>query len=287
MQTGPILRALCIALAMFIQLGSVQAFDDTALLAAEREATGMRSDIERVQSVLTQEGVSDDQLAEQRGIVEQLRINALAEVEKIVPPLEDVKQQLQQLGPVPTSGPKESEAIATQRASLSDAAARFTEAKTQFELLGLEAEQMSSKVSNQQRTLFFQRIFKPDKSILNPQLWRDTATGVWLFGTRLSSLVSAWWQEQTPKLQWPGLFLLPAALIFFWALIRLLNSYVGGWLPPKTEVPLLVSPLRRLWRVVFGAFCLIMAITIFAVLLAKPIFIRLVLISSYHRSLAY
>jgi potassium-dependent mechanosensitive channel len=267
MKHGPIFRALASALLLLVQLGFAHAFDDTALLSAEREATGMRSDLERVQSVLDQDGVTDVQLAEQRDVVEQLRLNAVAEAEKMAAPLDDVKQQLNQLGPPPAAGQKETDAIATQRLSLNDAVARFTAAKKQFELIGIEAEQMSGKVSGQQRTQFFQRIFKPDKSILNPQLWRDTVVGAGLLASRLGSLLSTWWHEQVPNVQWGGLAILPAAAAVLWMLFRLLNLNVSGWLPSKSEDTLNFSSLRRLWRVVFGTLCVFAGIAVFDILL--------------------
>jgi hypothetical protein len=131
MKYGPIIRAFFTAMLLLLQLGFAQAFDDTVLLSAEREATGMRSDLERVQTVLDQEGVTDDQLAEQRSIVEELRLNAVVEVTKINPSLDAVKQQLNQLGPPPTQGQTEAATIATQRRELGDAVSRFTAAKKQ------------------------------------------------------------------------------------------------------------------------------------------------------------
>ena len=266
MTVGPNIRAILAAVLLLFQFGLVHAFDNSFLLASEREALGMRSDLERVLSVIDQENVTDDQLADQRGIVEGLRGETITQVQKLAAPLDDVKQQLNQLGPAPLAGQKEIDTIATQRTDLNDAVARFTAAKKQFELIGVEAEQMSGKVSAKQRAQFFQRIFKADKSIFNPQLWRDTATGLVLFGSRLSSLLSTWWSEQVPQIAWSGLILLPALLLVFGLIIRLLKRNLSGWLSKREDIGTVVSPLRRLWRVVFGAFSILIGITIFAIL---------------------
>ncbi len=266
MTPGPNIRALLAAVLLLFQVGLVHAFDNSTLLASEREALGMRSDLERVLSVIEQENVTDEQLADQRGIVEGLRGETITQVQKLAAPLDDVKQQLNQLGPAPLAGQKEIDTIATQRTDLNDAVARFTAAKKQFELIGVEAEQMSGKVSAKQRAQFFQRIFKADKSIFNPQLWRDTATGLVLFGSRLSSLLSTWWSEQVPQFAWSGLILLPALLLVFGLVIRLLKKNLSGWLSKREDVGTVVSPLRRLWRVVFGAFSMLIGITVFAIL---------------------
>jgi small-conductance mechanosensitive channel len=253
MNYGPIFRVIVTAFALIFHLGCAYAFDDSALVTSEKEAIGMRSDLERVQSVVDQDGVTDEQLAEQRGKVEQLRLDSVTEAANLSAPLDDVRQQLNQLGPPPLQGQTETASIASQRQALTDAVSRFTAAKKQFELLGIEAEQMSGKVSARQRAQFFQRIFKADKSIFNPQLWRDTATGTGLFLTRLSSLISIWWQNQSPQAQWPGLLLLPTVLAAIWGLLRFLNANFAEWLPSRDLGTSSVSSLRRLWRVVSGS----------------------------------
>ncbi len=271
MRAGPHIRAFLTALALLLHIGVAAAFDDTGLLAAEQEVKGMRSDLERVQSVLDQQNVTDEQLADQRSLVEKLRLSAVDEAAKLSAPLDDVNQQLAQLGPAPIDGQKEAESIAAQRASLTDAVARFTAAKKQFELVGLEADQMSGKVSGLQRTQFFQRIFKADKSILNPQLWRDTATGVGLLKIRIGSLLSTWWQDKVATMQWTGLLLLPGAVAVLWSLFRLLIPNLGGLLPNRKIDVGLVSPLLRLWRVVFGAFAIFAWLAVFALLLVASL----------------
>jgi potassium-dependent mechanosensitive channel len=271
MKMGPIIRAVLTALVLVLHFGSAQAFDDAALLSAEREAAAMRSDLERVQTVLDQPGVTDDQLAEQRGIVEQLRLDAVSEAGKISSPLDAVRQQLNQLGPAPAQGQAEDTTISVQRKALSDAVSRFTTAKKQFELLGLESEQMSGKVSAQQRSQFFQRIFKAEKSILNPQLWRDAVVGTSLLLTRLSSLISIWWGNQAPVAQWAGLLLLPVVLSALWAAYRILTTNFKNWLPISTSVDSEMSPLRRLWRVLLGMFWIIVAIGLLNLLIAASL----------------
>jgi potassium-dependent mechanosensitive channel len=271
MRLGPITRALITAVLLMLSFEYALAFDVSSLVTAEREASAMRSDLERVQSVLDLPGVTDEQLADQRTVIEQLRLDSLAEAAKLSAPLDDVKQQLNQLGPAPSGSEKETAAIAVQRADLSDAEARLTAAKKQFELLGVESEQMSGKVSSQQRNQFFQRIFKADKSILNPKLWGDMFTGAALFNSRLGSLLSTWWTEQVPHLDWAGLLLIPAASIVLWTLYRIADANFSGWLPPRDQDVITVSPLRRLWRVIFGALCLFLGLAVIALILVAAL----------------
>jgi potassium-dependent mechanosensitive channel len=270
MRFGPSFRAVIAALALLIQFGLAQAFDNSALLASEREANVMRSDLERVQSVLEQAGVTDDQLAVQRDIIEKLRVDSVSEALKLAAPLDDVEQQLNQLGAPPAVGTKETPTIAAQRIELTDAVARIAAAKKQYELIGIEADQMSAKVSASQRNQFFQRIFKADKSILNPLLWRDAFVGVGILFGRLSSLLTIWWHSQAPVAQWAGLLLLPAVLGGIWSGWRIIKRNFSSWLPlPAVNEAL--SPLRRLWRVISGAVLLTFAIGVLNLLIAASL----------------
>jgi potassium-dependent mechanosensitive channel len=250
MKFGPIIRALSIVVAVLFLATTSHAFDEALLNNAETAAQSTRSDLERVQNAISQTDVADDQLATQRNIIEKLRLDSLAQVNALNAPLKDFTQQLNQLGPVPTQDHGETSAIAAQRQSLNNAVARLSAAQKQFELLGIEAEQTTGKISALQRTQFLQRVFKPDKSIFNPQLWIDTATGVASLGTRLSSLVSGWWQSQSPMAQWTGLGLLPAFFLILAIVYRFSKRMMGRWLNISTAPDIAYSPLRRLGRVV-------------------------------------
>ena len=250
MGRGLVLGALALVLGLMLQFATAQAFDDTALASAEKAAATLRAGLAQAQSTIAQGYLSDDQLAAQRVALEQLRLDAAKESDKLAAPAKDVQQQLAQLGAAPAPGQTEADTIAAQRSSLKDAFGRFVAAQKQFELTGLEAEQTTAKVSAQQRELFFQRIFRADKSILNPELWRDTATGTGLLLDRLSAIISLWWQLQVPQTNWPGLALLPAFLVLVLIARRIVIS--RGWWPlARGIVPL--SPLQRLWRVIAGA----------------------------------
>jgi potassium-dependent mechanosensitive channel len=268
MKLGPTIRAVLAALALVLLGARAYSFDTTILIAAEQETAGLRSDLERVQSVIEQENVTDEQLVDQRGIVDKLRVEMLDQANTIAVPYDDIKQQLNQLGPAPASGQTETDAIATQRAALTDAVARYTAAKKQFELLSLEADQISGKISEKQRDQFFQRIFKADKSIFNPSLWRDTATGAVIFFSRLASLLSAWWTEQTPNIEWIGLAILPAVLLVIGSIYHIARLNFANWLPARPEENAYPSPLRRLWRVILGAFLTFCGLAVLAILIA-------------------
>ena len=250
MKLGPIIRAFGVVIAMLFLSTTSQAFDDASLNNAETAARSTRADLERVQNAIAQTDVADDQLATQRNIIEKIRLDSLAQAGALNAPLKDFTQQLNQLGPIPTKDQGETTAIAAQRQTLNNAVARLSAAQKQFELLGIEAEQTTGKISALQRTQFLQRVFKPDKSIFNPQLWIDTATGVAILAARLSSLVSGWWESQSPVVQWSGLALLPAFFLNLAIFYRFFRRMMNGWLDIAASSGTAYSPLRRLGRVI-------------------------------------
>lgn len=256
---------LAILIAAFL-LSAAPAFaiDESLVVNAEREAVALRSDLERAQGVLSQDTVTDEQLADQRNVLEKLRTDAQAETAKLDSPVKDVQQQLNQLGPAPANGQTEADTIATQRKLLVDTLARLTAAQKQFDLVTLETDQTSAKVSGLQRDQFFQRIFRADKSIFNPQLWRDAAMGAALFAGRVNGLISVWWEQQSPQANFFGLLIVPMAFVALWFFYRVFNISFAGWLPSRHEALVPLSPLRRLWRVVWGTIGIIVGLSILA-----------------------
>ncbi len=271
MNMGPIIRALSIVVATVFFSLSAHAIDDALLTNAENAAQSTRSDLERAQYTVSQTEVGDDQLAAQRNIIEKLRLDSLAQANALNAPLKDFTQQLNQLGPPPTEGRGETSVIAAQRQTLNNAVARLSAAQKQFELLGIEAEQTSGKISALQRTQFLQRVFKSDKSIFNPQLWIETATGVASLGARLSSLISNWWETQSPVAQWSGLGLFPAFLLILAIFYRFFRRIIRHWLDLAAAPGTAHSPLRRLGRVIGGLIIIAVVLLISNFLLTASI----------------
>ncbi len=253
MLTRFIIRALCIAALIFGGLVPAFGYDETQLAIAEKEVSAFRSDIERIQGVVIQPGVTDEQLVEQKRLLETIRVDGLGFATKLNDPLNEITQQLAQLGPPPAEGATETAAISAERANLTALAAKIAAAQKQMELVALEAEQLASKVSTLQRTAFFQRIFNAGKSVLNPQFWVDTFAGVDLLTKRVASLIAGWWQVQASNTNYFGLLLLPSVVAAIWMLNRFLGITFLGWLPSKKPDLTEVRPQNRLWRVVWGS----------------------------------
>ena len=88
------------------------AYDETQIATIEKEVAGYRSDLERIQGVVIQRGVTDEQLVEQKRLLETIRIEGLGFADKLADPLNEISQQLAQLGPVPAEGANETPELA-------------------------------------------------------------------------------------------------------------------------------------------------------------------------------
>ena len=231
----------------FVPVASAQ--DASQAAAVERQVDGFRADLQRMRDAVAHPETTDDQFSELRRTLEAIKVDANKAGTDLAGPIANLSQQLGQLGPAPAAGQSEAPTIAAQRDTLNQLLARFTAAQKQTDLVSTEADQLSGAVSAQQRDRFFQRIFNPGKSILDPTLWADTADGVSVFNTRLQSLVSAWWQSQRDGARLSGLLLLPAALMMLWGVGGLLRRVVRRFFPPEWRREA-ASPtaLDRLWR---------------------------------------
>ncbi|HYG06653.1 MAG TPA: DUF3772 domain-containing protein [Stenotrophomonas sp.] len=90
-------------------------------------------------------------------------------------PLADTQARLEQLGPAPAAGTRESPDIASQRRELTLRQARLSDARKRAELLALDARQAATAVEQQRSEQFNQRLTTRAPSPLSPTLWRGLA----------------------------------------------------------------------------------------------------------------
>jgi small-conductance mechanosensitive channel len=163
-----IFRVIALALlAAWLTLAAAFAYDEAVTGQAERAAEAFRADLTRIETELQLPTLSDEQLGEKRILLEDIRSKALTQAGTLAGPLDEVAQQIAQLGPAPAEGQGEAETIAAQRKTLGEAQNRLQAAKAQLELVAVEAEQMAGRASSIQRGHFFSRIFEAGKSVLN------------------------------------------------------------------------------------------------------------------------
>ena len=241
-----LLAALWLGLAT---LGPAGAQDAGQAAAVERQVESLRADLQRLRDVAANPATTDDQFSEIRRNLETIKLNASKAGTDLAGPIANLNQQLAKLGPAPAAGQTEAAAIASQREMMNQLLARFSAAQKQTDLVATEADQLSGTVSSAQRDRFFQRIFNPGKSILDPSLWADTAEGVSVFGVRVQSLISNWWQSQRDGARPSGLLLFPAVLMLLAGLAGLVRRVIRRFFQPGwSRDPEQVTALDRLWR---------------------------------------
>lgn len=234
---------------LWLIAGQANAFDEAVIGTAERAALGFRADLQRIETEISSPIVSDQQLVVQRDKLEDIRSKALTQAGLLESSIKEVGEQVAKLGPPPAEGQTEAPEIGAQRKLINDTYNRLQGAKTQLELVAVEAEQQSGRASSIQRDQFFQKIFESNRSILNPFLWTDAGTGVQIFFQRLSSLINIWWNDIHHNVSPNTLFLLPVVLLTisvgWWFISQML------WLRVRQRALRIDNPnnFERLWRV--------------------------------------
>ena len=262
------IAALC---AVWLSIGCALAFDEAVIGAAQRAAEAFRADLKTIEQDVSAPNIADEHLSDARVKLEDIRAKALTEAARLSGPIDEVTQQIGQLGAPPTDGTVEPATIVEQRKTLADSLASLQGAESQLELVSLEAEQLASRVSTLQRDQFFTRVFEAGRSILNPQLWLDTAIGFGLLVQRLVNLYYNWWLEVRGRANFAGLSLIPVFLAVFFSAYIALRGRLRHWFESHLVANRSPDEIGRLWRV---ARALIGSFVVLIILLA-PITIAL------------
>ena len=245
------LAAVLLLITSFV---SVHAYDEAKLRDAERMATLLQAQLRSVSNRLNNTALQDDALAAQRPVLEKLRAAAKTGSDNAAGPLSEIATQVEGLGPPPTEGIEEAAIIATQRKELNAQLARATAAQKQFTLIGLEAEQALSRLTSLQRSQFLQRVFKADKSALNPTLWGSTVDGASILLQRIGNQFNQGLLQAEGRTNYTGFLLLPVGLIslgiLFFRIIPNLFARLGYGNQPLAEEP--ADGLQKLWRVIWS-----------------------------------
>ena len=262
----------CIFAAVLLLLGSLVpalAYDELKLRDAERMATLLQAQLRSVSNRLNNTALQDDALAAQRPVLEKLRAAAKTGSDNAAGPLSEIATQVEGLGPAPAAGTDEAPVIATQRKELNAQLVRATAAQKQFTLVGLEADQALSRLTTLQRTQFLQRVFKADKSVLNPTLWGSTVEGAAILLQRLSNQFKQGMLQAEGRTQYTGFLLFPIGLIslgvLFFRIMPNLLARFGYGDTPLAEEP--ADGLQKLWRVIWSyiRYVAIGAVTLFLI----------------------
>ncbi len=256
-------RSASLALALVTLLcclfsASAFAFDEKAVSSAERSAQLLQAQLRATQSAIQAlDEPSDDELTKQRAKLGSLRTAAAAGIEKIKGPLADITSQVTELGPVPTDGQQEAQAIAEQRQTLNAQMSRLTAVQKQYTILGLEADQAEARLAATQRADFLQRIFHSGRSVLDPRLWLETVSNSSILWQKISSQFRLGLAFANPNLNLQALWIIPIGILGLWSLVslglpRLWQLTSLGRIVQPVPAGQSESGLLRLWRVLWG-----------------------------------
>lgn len=248
------IRFLLAALLLLAFPVPAQSYDEAKLKDAERLALLLQAQLRGVAGRIDGGTLQDDALAAQRTTLEKIRSAAGVGADNASGPLNEIATQVQGLGAPPDTGVPETVNIAAQRKDLNTQLARATAAQKQFVLVGLEADQVLARLTNVQRSQFLQRIFKADKSILSPSLWKSTWEGAALLQTRVSNIFAQGVNDSQGRTSFSGFLLLPVGLLAIGLLLfRLLPSLTARFgfatSEENAEAP---SGLEKLWHVIWS-----------------------------------
>jgi potassium-dependent mechanosensitive channel len=243
---------LAVALLLLLALClPARALDEAAAGQAERAASAFRSEVQQIKQAIESPATSDNQLIEFRSRLDDISRNAQAQTDALESASSEALAQIAKLGTPPTSGQPEAPEVAAQRKLLNDISTKVSGAKTQLQLVSVEAEQASGRASALQRDRFFKRIFEPSRSILNPALWAEAARGIATTAQRVGALLSIWWGLVQTNANWAPL----AALFLVFVLLAIIWRLAGRvWRTRFAESDEEYAPdnLTRLWFIMWS-----------------------------------
>ncbi len=258
------LGRLLLFIALFLALGfapvAAQSTSDAQVTGIEAKLESLRGRLRAIQAIATDQELTNEMMANQKAAIESVLLDAAAETAKLRGPVNEVEAQLARIGTPATDGTPETPALAAQRRILETRAARLAAAQKQFELINFDAAQELSKNTITQREQFFGRIFKSEKSVLNPRLWIDAGVGLWAMVGNFWRTVEDTFKYARNNANPAGLLLLPLiAMVLYglWAFAH--NRIISGFgrAPSRDgddreSAAAQMAPLDRLWRALLG-----------------------------------
>ncbi len=157
---------------------------------ARRVAADISKTLQDLKAKLADPSLPAGELAKAREQLEIERERAKVVDLELTSPLAQMEAQVNRLGPAPKDGATEPETVAAQRAELERVRGVLLGARAELALAAGAADQLASQAGQLERTRYFDRLFKHEKSILAPNLWSDglaRVSDIWLRSQRLVS----------------------------------------------------------------------------------------------------
>ncbi len=278
-----VLGRLIYLFALFLALGiapvTAQSTSDAQVTNIEAKLESLRVRLKSVQAIVEEGQYTDDVMANQKAAIESIKLDAAAEASKLRGPVNEVSAQLTRIGTPPADGTVEAPALAAQRRILETRSARLAAAQKQFELVDFEATQQLSKITITQREQFFARIFKSEKSILNPRLWIDAGAGLWAMVGNFWRTVEDTFKYARNNANPAGLLLLPLIAMVLYGLWGFAHNRIisgfgrapSGAHSDGEAATAQMAPLDRLWRALLGLLGVIVLVSVGIVVIRASI----------------
>lgn len=248
------MRAVRIALAavcaLFISVSAAWAFDPAIVGQNDRALQDLRASLAETSQKLLNPVLTDKELSDYKAALETVRTSAAERSAKLLDPLSDLGKQITSLGPPPTDGRPEDAGVAQARTDLNAARDKVQSLKSQFDVLAIEAEQTSGRVSGLQREQFFERVFVRNRSIFSPALWYDTGMGLGVVFTGLQLLFRNWWSEVSATASPVGLLLIPAFIFALGFTYRTVDRWLRKWMSHFVSAASRIDDMTRIWIIV-------------------------------------
>jgi potassium-dependent mechanosensitive channel len=267
------LAALFLLCVLFAAPGNTQSTSDAQLSGTETSLLSLRLRMDQLKSELNNQSLDDQAIDRLKTAIDSVRLETLAETAKLKGPLGEVNQQLAILGPQGVDARPEAPAMAAQRRILETRSARLNAVQKQFESLNIDASAQLAQLSTIQREQFFERIFKSEKSILNPRLWLEAGAGLWSVSTNLARTTEESFRYARGNASLSGLLLLPLVIGILFAAWTFARRILGIHRKPQEAETTIeqLNPMDRLWRAFLGLLGLLVLVFASAVLILATI----------------
>ncbi len=146
---------------------------------AATKIAGWNRILDGIAQALDREGVTNGQLGEFSDEAVRISREAAALIATLQPRVEEVRKQIDQLGPPPEDGaPAESAAVADNRKALGETLAAVDDPVRQARLVVVRADQINAASLTKRRDRFLRQLTERTLSIIDPAFWRESAAGV-------------------------------------------------------------------------------------------------------------
>ncbi len=224
------------------------------LQQAEVDLASWAGILDSITQGLGREGLRANELDDFFAEAERIRTLANAEITKLQPRADQLKQQLAELGDAPAEGqPPESEDVQARRATLNQQFAKVDADVKAARLAVIRTQQVQRTINQERQSRFFGSISARDKSIMTTNFWGKFVGGFKSYYRSLGLLFEDSFSvmfKEFKKKPWKIL-----ALAFFLALFALIFIRARRFLAPRLNTDEISDGEQDFFSSRFARFC--------------------------------